>query len=394
MSEKLSNHIKVAIDIRDLQIAQTGAKTYLTQLILAWEKMPNANICLIDADTKAYTGKNSFLKILEHIRFQIWKQIRLPQKAKQQGCTHIFCGDFFVPYFKQGLKTVVVLHDAFFWQTPSNYNYFWLRLFHWIGVPAAKKANLIIVPSQYTQQTVLAHETFESDKIKVVHEASREYNEAIVENDYKKYSPYFLHIGVLEKRKNLPLSIKAFKIVSNKYPNYTLVLAGNTPNKQNLNDRDTILHTIQEEGLADKVVLVGYVQPHQAAALYQNAFAYVLPSKNEGFGLPLLEAFSFGIPVISSTNGALPEIGQDAAYWVNLYGGHEEYEEKSNKNRFNKEEGSKDKSQAIKALADAMIDLIENESLRQSFIEKGKKRNLDFSWDKAAAQIYELMQTC
>lgn len=60
MSKKLSNHIKVGVDIRDLQIAQTGAKTYLTQLILAWEKMPNANICLIDADTKAYTGKNSF----------------------------------------------------------------------------------------------------------------------------------------------------------------------------------------------------------------------------------------------------------------------------------------------------------------------------------------------
>jgi glycosyltransferase involved in cell wall biosynthesis len=133
------------------------------------------------------------------------------------------------------------------------------------------------------------------------------------------------------------------------------------------------------------------VQANQAAALYQNAFAYVLPSKNEGFGLPLLEAFSFGTPVISSTNGALPEIGQDAAYWVNLEVGNKE---NSNNNRFNKEEGSKDQPQAIKALADAMIHLIENESLRQSFIQKGKQRNLDFSWEKAAAQIYELMQSC
>lgn len=383
--------MKVAIDIRDLQIAQTGAKTYLTELILAWEKMPEAHICLIDSDTKAYTGKNSFLKILEHIRFQFWKQIRLPQKAKQQGCTHLFCGDFFVPYFKQGLKTVVVLHDAFFWQTPSNYNYFWLRLFHWIGVPAAKKANLIIVPSQYTQKTVLAHETFDSNKIKVVHEASREYKEGFLENDYKKYSPYFLHIGVLEKRKNLPLSIKAFKKLAEKYPYYKLVLAGNTPTKQKLNDREAILQTIQEQGLEDKVILLGYVQANQAAALYQNAFAYVLPSKNEGFGLPLLEAFSFGTPVISSTNGALPEIGKDAAYWVNLDEGNEE---NSNKNRFNKEDGSIDQTQAIKVLADAMIHLIENESLRKSLIEKGKKRNLDFSWNKAASQIYELMQSC
>jgi glycosyltransferase involved in cell wall biosynthesis len=133
------------------------------------------------------------------------------------------------------------------------------------------------------------------------------------------------------------------------------------------------------------------VQANQAAALYQNAFAYVLPSKNEGFGLPLLEAFSFGTPVISSTNGALPEIGKDAAYWVNLDEGNEE---NSNKNRFNKEDGSIDQTQAIKVLADAMIHLIENESLRKSLVEKGKKRNLDFSWNKAASQIYELMQSC
>jgi glycosyltransferase involved in cell wall biosynthesis len=195
------------------------------------------------------------LKIIEHIRFQFWKQISLPQKAKQQGCTHLFCGDFFVPYFKQGLKTVVVLHDASFWQTPSNYNYFWLRLFHWIGVPAAKKANLIIVPSQYTQKTVLAHETFDSNKIEVVHEASREYKEGFLENDYKKYSPYFLHIGVLEKRKNLPLSIQAFKKLAEKYPYYKLVLAGNTPTKQKLNDREAILQTIQEQGLEDKLFI-------------------------------------------------------------------------------------------------------------------------------------------
>ncbi|MEI6190051.1 MAG: glycosyltransferase family 1 protein [Chitinophagia bacterium] len=366
--------MKVAIDIRNLQIAQTGVKTYLTQLIQAWEKIPNATICLIEDPTKVYTGKNMLLKFLEHIRFQIWKQITLPQKAKQQGCTHLFCADFFVPYFKQGLKTIVVLHDAFFWQTPSNYNFFWLQIFHRIGVPAAKKANLIIVPSYYTQKKLLEYESFDSEKIKVVYEASQLFKQSDLENDYQKYNPYFLHIGVLEKRKNLPLFIKAFKIVSQKYPNYKILLAGNTPTKQNLNDRDHILQTIIKQGLENKVKLLGYVDAPQAAALYQNAFAYVLPSKNEGFGLPLLEAFSFGTPVISSTNGALPEVGQDAAYWVNL------------------EEGV-DESKAIQNLSDAMMNMIQNESLRQSFIEKGKQRNFDFSWDKAAKEINELIVT-
>ena len=371
--------IKVGIDTRSLKISQTGVKTYLTQLIQAWEKIPDLTICLIATDSNVYTGKNSLLKIVEHIRFQIWKQISLPYKAKQKGCTHLFCADFFVPYFKQGLKTVVVLHDAFFWQTPGNYNSFWLQLFHGIGVPAAKKADLIIVPSKYTQREVLSFENFDSKKIKVVYEASQQFKQAGEVNGYQKYRPYFLHIGVLEKRKNLPLLIKAFKIVSQKHPNYNIVLAGNIPNKQNLNDQENILQSIQEQGIEDKVILLGYVQANQAVELYQNALAYVLPSKNEGFGLPLLEAFSLGTPVISSTNGALPEIGQDAAYWVNLEGG---------------EKDKVDTNQAIQVLADAMILMIENESLRQSYIEKGKKRNLDFSWDKAAKEIKELIEVC
>ena len=126
---------------------------------------------------------------------------------------------------------------------------------------------------------------------------------------------------------------------------------------------------IQEEQVSKKVKLVGYVNSPAAATLYENAFAYVFPSTNEGFGLPLVEAFSFGLPVICSNSSALSEIAADAALLVNM-------NEANNKDNIN-------------ALAEAMIKLIETEDLQKQLKEKGLERNKDFSWQQTATQIIE-----
>jgi glycosyltransferase involved in cell wall biosynthesis len=244
-------------------------------------------------------------------------------------------------------------------------------------VPAAKKANLVVVPSYYAKQRILHYEKFDPSKLVVVYEAAKKYDnnqtQAIEKTESnllaKSSAPYFLHIGVLEKRKNLPVLIKAFSIVLKKYPQFELVLAGNTPVKKQLNDAQAIMAAIHEEQVSEKVKLVGYINSPAAAILYENAFAYVFPSLNEGFGLPLVEAFSFGIPVICSNSSALPEIAADAALLVNM-------NDANNKDNVN-------------ALADAMIKLIETEDLQNQLKEKGLERNKDFSWLQTATQIFE-----
>jgi len=361
--------VKIGIDIRDLKIAQTGAKTYLVSLIDAWQQLPASNICLLDNNRKVYKGTNIFFKIIEHIRFMWWKQIELPYLAKKQNCTHLFCSDFFVPYFKQGLKTIAVLHDAFFWESPDHYNKIWLQLFYKIGVPAAKKADLIIVPSMYAKNRILNFEKFEATKMIVVHEAAKSFSDSAQQNKFENQSikqPYFLHIGVLEKRKNLPQLIEAFAKVVAKYPSYHLYLAGNTPVKKHLNDALEISAAINKNELSANVHLLGYISESEAAYLYKNAFSYVLPSKNEGFGLPLLEAFSCGLPVICSNCGSLPEIAAEAAYSVSVL-----------------EEGGTEN------LATALCDFITKEALRNAYAQKGIERNKAFSWHQTASQINE-----
>ena len=364
--------MRVGIDIRDLRIAQTGAKTYLSELSKAWEALPNANIVLLDTHQKVYKGSNKLLKAVEHLRFFWWKQFQLPRLAVKNNCTHLFCTDFFLPFFKKWngrqLKTVAVLHDAFFWESPEHYNTIWLQLFHLIGVPAAKKANLLIVPTAFAKSRILHFENFYAHQLLVVHEAAKTL--PLLSNPVTQLAnvapslvglPYFLHVGVLEKRKNITTLLEAFALVHKNNPSFKLVLVGNTPVKDKLNDAPSIDATINRLQIKEAIVRLGYLDAENLASIYQSAFGYVFPSLNEGFGLPVLEAFNAGIPVICSNNSALPEVAGDAALYFDPMN--------------------------VTQLAQVMQQIISDATLKQSLIQEGKQRLAQFAWTKAAAEI-------
>lgn len=367
MQVNLNKSIVLGVDTRDLRIAQTGARTYLTELIHAWQQMPGVQLVLLDNARGVYRGKNKGLKLLEHLRFFWWKQVQLPLLARRKGVTHLFCSDFFVPYFKMGLKTIAVLHDAFFWESPAHYHPLWLKLFHLIGVPAAKKANLLIVPTETAKNSILAHENFDANKMKVVWEAAKSFHQPNI-GPRPFESPYFLHVGVLEKRKNIVRLVEAFAQLHKAYPNYKLVLVGNTPVKLQLNDAPAIEQAIVTFGLQDAVVRLGYLEADALATIYSHAFAYCLPSLNEGFGLPVLEAFHFKLPLICANTSALPEVAGDAALFVDPYN--------------------------TVSISSAMLQLVESPNLQAELVEKGQARQLHFSWQKAAQEIHDLIQGC
>lgn len=363
--QSISNKpIVLGVDTRDLRIAQTGARTYLTELIHAWQDMPNVQLILLDNNRKVYRGNNKFFKLIEHLRFFWWKQLQLPLLARRKGVTHLFCSDFFVPFFKQGLKTIAVLHDAFFWQSPEHYNPIWLMLFHWVGVPAAKKADLLIVPTEAAKQSILTHENFDANKMKVVWEAAKSFHLPKI-GPRPIDVPYFLHVGVLEKRKNIVRLIQAFAHLHQEYPNYKLVLVGNTPVKKQLNDAPAIHTTIASLDLTDAVIQLGYLEADDLATVYTHAFAYVLPSLNEGFGLPVLEAFHFKLPLIAANTSALPEVAGDAAIYFDPLD--------------------------IDAIAACMKRLAASPELCVDLINKGQDRQKEFSWNKAALEIHDLL---
>ena len=366
--------IKVAVDVRDLQISASGARSYLESVIIEFKKEhPGFAFYFLDATTKAYTGNHFLLKLKEQLSYFLWKQFVLPYQAKQLGCRVLFCSDFMVPYFSLGIKTIPVFHDAFFWEYPEHYNKYWLLFFRNLGLAAAKKSAYVVAPTQYASNQLAKYTGINPNKIQVIGEAPKTIATLISQNETTAIVKqilnldYILHVGTLEKRKNLVALIQAFKIVrENGFPNLKLVLVGKASNKITLDDSSAIKDTIKEQQLTNEVILTGYLCDAEVQQLYQKAKLYVFPSINEGFGIPVLEAFKYQVPVVIANNTCLPEVAGQGAKSFNPF--------------------------SVKDMANAISTLLKDEALRQTYIEKGNAQLQNFSWDKTAGALMQLFK--
>lgn len=366
--------IKVAVDVRDLQISASGARSYLESVIIEFKKEhPGFAFYFLDATTNAYTGNHFLLKLKEQLSYFLWKQFVLPYQAKRLGCRVLFCSDFMVPYFSLGIKTIPVFHDAFFWEYPEHYNKYWLLFFRNLGLAAAKKSAYVVAPTQYASNQLAKYTGINSNKIQVIGEAPKTIVTLISQNETTAIVKqilnldYILHVGTLEKRKNLVALIQAFKIVrENGFPNLKLVLVGKASNKITLDDSSAIKDAIMQQQLTNDVILTDYLGDAEVQQLYQKAKLYVFPSINEGFGIPVLEAFKYQVPVVIANNTCLPEVAGQGAKSFNPF--------------------------SVKEMANAISTLLKDEALRQSYIEKGNAQLQNFSWDKTAASLMQLFK--
>ena len=366
--------IKVAVDVRDLQISASGARSYLESVIIEFKKEhPGFAFYFLDATTKAYTGNHFLLKLKEQLSYFLWKQFLLPYQAKQLGCRVLFCSDFMVPYFSLGIKTIPVFHDAFFWEYPEHYNKYWLLFFRNLGLAAAKKSAYVVTPTQYASNQLAKYTGINPNKIQVIGEAPKTIATLISQNETTAIVKqilnldYILHIGTLEKRKNLVALIQAFKIVrENGFPNLKLVLVGKASNKITLDDSSAIKEAIKEQHLTNDVILTDYLCDAEVQQLYQKAKLYVFPSINEGFGIPVLEAFKYQVPVVIANNTCLPEVAGQGAKSFNPF--------------------------SVQDMANAIGSVLKDEPLRQSYIEKGNAQLQNFSWDKTAGALMQLFK--
>lgn len=119
---------------------------------------------------------------------------------------------------------------------------------------------------------------------------------------------FLLSIGIVQPKKNLEL---IFPILENE-KSLDYVIAGPL---ENLAYYEKLKKMIQERGLGNRIHFLGSVSEEMKSALYQNAYCYVFPSASEGFGLPVIEAFSYGLPVFLNNKGALPELGKNLAMY-------------------------------------------------------------------------------
>jgi glycosyltransferase involved in cell wall biosynthesis len=358
---------KIGIDIRDLKIAKTGAHTYLSELCKAIknsEQDLQFEYVFLDTRLPIYTGSSKIGKLWEQVNYIFWKQITLPIKAWLTGCSLVFCSDYFVPYIHLGFTTVSVFHDAFIWEYPSHYNKYWLGLFKTFGVSAAKKASAVVTVTSYAKDQIAKYSGIDAANIVPIHigpKSSVAENEfcAVVDHNLEPLlqKKYILHVGTIEKRKNLTTLLKAFELLLQNNPqDLYLIIVGQKSNKPTLKD-DAVFEMVAASSLLkERVVFTGYLTDSQTATLYKHAALYVFPSVNEGFGIPILEAFAHKVPVLVSNNSCLPEVAGNAAIGFDPYNPD--------------------------ALSTLIAQTLNDTALLQSLQQKGTERLEHFSWRK------------
>ena len=200
------------------------------------------------------------------------------------------------------------------------------------------------------------------EKISVVYNApSLASNSADYGEICKKFgirSEYILFVGTIEPRKNVSRLLQAFDLLKGGYKlPHQLVLAGGKGWQD-----EQIFQTLQNTRFADDIVRTGYVSAEEKNALYQNASVFVFPSVYEGFGIPPLEAMTWGCPVVCANAASLPEVVGDAAELVDPM----------------------DES----SIANGILRVLTDHEYAQQLIEKGRAQARKFSWDRSAEQLF------
>lgn len=367
--------LKIIIDGR--MHNESGIGRYIRNLIYYLQLIDKENEYFIlhlkkDFDSLKYS--DNFRKILADFGwYGVGEQIKLLK---------LFKGDlvhfphFNIPIFYQG-KFVVTIHDLihqhFSMKRASTHNLVMYKLkqlgYKVVFKNALSKSAKILVPSNFVKNQLVSDWRVKTAKIAVTPEGvdasivkQSQISNARCQILLKKLNvraPYIFYVGNAHPHKNVAGLIRAFCKLRGKYPGLSLVLAGYD---------HYFWQKIKNENQFPNIVFTGFITDEELAALYKQAECFVMPSLEEGFGIPLLEAMSCLCPVASSAAGSLKEVGGDAAIYFD--------------------------PQNTEDMQDKIECILKSESLRNKLIAKGRIRANVFSWKKLARETLEVYKQC
>lgn len=237
------------------------------------------------------------------------------------------------------------------------------KLVNWTAY-SAKVAKAVITISEFSKHAIIEAYHVPEERVVVAYPALPDWHEKLTmskstTND-TAHPRYILAVGTLQPRKNFARLIEAFSTLQD--TDISLVIVG----KKGWMYED-ILAAPKKYGVEGRVKFMDFVPDKDLPGLYTNASCFVLPSLYEGFGLPVLEAMSYGIPVVVSGTSSLPEIAGDAGIYVD--------------------------PTSVSGIAEGVSQaLSETGTAREKRIAEGKKRVGMFTWDKAAKQVMDVLE--
>ncbi len=369
-----------AIDIRLLGKQRTGDEavffnltkeilrqdTAHTYLLLTDESDPQ-KIAVLQARLGCVGQKNvQFISLFGKNRF-VWNLVTLPWFlfTKPVDTYHTqYILPFLIP---KKIKILLHIHDISFRVFPELIG--WKdRLFLSLLIPrSVRRADIILAPSRFTRDEIVREYGVTPEKIAVISNAlsenfSVETNQTndveAVRQKYALPKRFILYVGTLQPRKNIPFLIRACALLRQRIPDMNLVLVGN---KQGHHVDAGIDQALHETGMAEAVFFPGYIAEQDLPLVLRLATVFAFPSVYEGFGIPLLEAMSQGIPSAASDIPVLREVAGEAGVYFD--------------------------PRSIASCEEKLYTLCTDRDRRAKCVSLGKNQVSLFSWEKSAISL-------
>ena len=362
--------IRVCVDAR--MINNSGIGVYIRKYIE----------CLLDEVSIDLTLMGRKVELISHLGllsswhhietdipiYSIQEQIRLPLLIPP-------CDVFWSPHYNIPLLPIrakfflVTIPDVFhlaFYKTLSASQRIYAKV---VTNAAVRKSDRILTISDYSKKEIVRFTGIQENKIQVIylgldrklfHPIGAIAVQQAVRMRYQIPRKYILFVGNVKPNKNLRALVNAFSLLLEKLPEHKLLIVGK---KDGFINGDTKLfkRIAAEPLLHDRVAFTGYVDLNDLPVLYSIASVFAFPSLYEGFGFPPLEAMACGCPVVASDRASIPEISGEAAVYVN--------------------------PDDPDILADALYQVITDDLLRKSLIEKGYAQIERYNWAESGRQF-------
>lgn len=363
--------MKILIDGR--MIGWTGIGRYSIELLDNLQRLDAKNNYIVlvrSADWHKWNPeKSNFSKFKVDIEpYSLAEQTKLPAVIKKHrpDLTHFL--SFNSPIMDVG-RRITTVHDLTLITHNVARGSLLKRLRYkvksWIAKwqlkEVLKRSDAIITDTNYGRQRLVSRGLAEAAKISPVYlGASYHLKQPRAPKENPPISgEYLFYVGNYFPYKNIPVLIQAMPEIIKKRPNIKLVLAGKMGEFQ-----DQITRAIQDGGVSDAIVIKGFVSDEELANLYRHAALFVFPSLSEGFGLPGLEAMSFGVPVVASNYTCLPEVlGEGATY-------------------FNPDSPSN--------IADVITEILNDPARRANLKSRGSLQVKKYSWEAMAEKTLQI----
>ncbi len=364
--------MNIVIQAADLDATRVdGTRVYLRELLMRFGMLDTEDRFIV-------CHKGAFNPELAPVQLPNYEFVALPgshawmQTVFAKKLFDIHPDKVFIPLqavpvaTPSGMEMIATVHDLAFRYFPKTFPLASRAKLNLLLGMMVRKADKIIAVSESTKLDLIKFfPDIESSRVRVIHhgvnteffeqplgEAERH---ALLSRYALAPGSYILYVGAIQPRKNIIRLVTAFERAHEKYPEMKLVIVGEKAwlSKQ-------IVDRIDRSKYAKDIIRTGQVPFSELPFWYQNARFFAFPSLYEGFGLPLLEAFAAGTPVLSGSISSLPEVGGDAALYCDPH---------------------------VDADIASKIELLWNdEKLRDLLRARGKERVKLFSWDRCAKE--------